>query len=73
MLRRLGSQKLTGVLHCCFAAIVGICRLAVALPAAILSLLIRLRSGQTIEGPQEQEHSHEGDYDLQTTTHQVSP
>ena len=73
MLRRLGSQKLTAVLHRCFAAVVGICRLAVALLAAILSLLIRLRAGQTVEGPHEQKYCHEGDDDLQTTAHQLSP
>ena len=73
MLRRLGSQKLTTVLHCCFAAVVGICRLAVALLAAILSSLVRLRAGQAVERPHEQEYCDEGDDDLQTAAHQISP
>jgi hypothetical protein len=73
MLSRLGSQKLTAVLHCCFAAVIGICRLAVALLAAILSLLIRLWAGQTVERPHEQEYCHQGDDDLQTAAHQISP
>ena len=73
MVRRLGSQKLTAVLYCSFAAVVGICRLAVALLAAILSLLVRLWAGQTVERPHEQEYCHEGDDDLQTAAHQISP
>lgn len=73
MFRRLGSQKLAAVLNCSFAAVVGICRLAVALLAAILSLLIRLWAGQTVEGPHEQEYCNEGDDDLQTAAHQLSP
>jgi hypothetical protein len=73
MLRRLGSQKLTAVLHCCFAAVVRICRLALALLAAILSILVRLWASQTVERPHEQEYCHEGDDDLQTAAHQISP
>jgi hypothetical protein len=73
MFRCLGSQKLTTVLNGCFAAVVGIRRLTIALLAAILSLPVRLRDSQTVERPHEQEYSHEGDDDLQTAAHQLSP
>jgi len=73
MLRGFGSQQLPGGLHGCFAAVVRLWRPTVTLLAAILSLLVRLWPGETIERPHEQEYCHEGDDDLQTTAHQVSP
>ena len=69
MVRRLGCHKLVAALNGSFAAVVWVRRRALALLAAIRSLLIKPSVGEAVEGPNEQKYCYEGDGDVHVTAH----
>jgi len=69
MMNRLRRHKLVVAGNGSFTALVGIRRIALALLAALSSLLIGWSAREAVGRQCEQQHGQETDYDLDTPTH----
>jgi hypothetical protein len=69
MIRRLRRHKVVATRESSLAAIVGIRCRALALFAAVRSLLIELAAREAVERPHEQKHCKKDDGNVNATTH----